>query len=345
MHLVLLRLSAMGDVLRALPAWKNLADAFPGARIQAVVEDRHAFLLEPLPRLEPVVVHRRRLAGPLGALRELRRAAGLVAGADASLDFHGILKSALIPYFAGIRRRWGDGCAREGAGLLQSDGPAFKRQSRYAQALGLAEAFGLAHGAPGLGRFAPVLKDAPLPPCGAGAGAWPAHDTGADARPTGPGPGRRRILLVPGTSERGANKRWPMDRWIRLAGALKSSADPRWSLGPAEAGLRGRLPGASGVEALPELPFWGLASAVRGADAVVAGDTGVLHLAVLLGVRAVALLGPSDPVVSGLPPGGGAAVRAGAECSPCRERGCLRRGCMEALAVDDVLAALDSLMA
>jgi heptosyltransferase-1 len=97
----------------------------------------------------------------------------------------------------------------------------------------------------------------------------------------------------------------------------------------------------SGVPALPELAFWGLASAVRGADAVVAGDTGVLHLAVLLGVRAVALLGPSDPVASGLPAGSGAAVRAGVECSPCRERACLRRGCMEALAVDDVLAALD----
>jgi ADP-heptose:LPS heptosyltransferase len=334
MHLVLLRLSAMGDVLRALPAWKNLADAFPGARIQAVVEDRHAFLLEPLPRLEPVVVHRRRLAGPVGALRELRRVAGLVAGADASLDFHGILKSALIPCFAGIRRRWGDGCAREGAGLLQSDGPAFKKQSRYGQALGLAEAFGLAHGAPGLGRFAPVLRDAALPPF-----AWPACD--ADAWPACDG-GRRRILLAPGTSERGANKRWPLDKWIRLAGALKASADPRWSLGPVEAGLRGRLPGMSGVGALPELPFWGLASAVRGADAVIAGDTGILHLAVLLGVRAVALLGPSDPVVSGLPPGSGAALRAGVECSPCRERGCLRRSCMELLTVDAVLAALQS---
>jgi len=48
-HLVLLRLSALGDILRVLPAWTNLHDAFPTARFQAVVEDRHAFLLEPLP--------------------------------------------------------------------------------------------------------------------------------------------------------------------------------------------------------------------------------------------------------------------------------------------------------
>jgi heptosyltransferase-1 len=249
--------------------------------------------------------------------------AGLVRGAAASLDFHGSLKSALIPYFAGIRRSWGDGCAREGAWALQNAGPAFRRQGRYEQALGLSEAFGLERGRLGLGRFAPALRDAPLPPCGA----WPAA-----ARP--------RVLLVPGASARGANKRWPLDKWMRLADALKASGDLRWALGPAERGLREWLPGRSGVGALPELPFWELASAVRSADTVVAGDTGLLHLAVLLGVRAVALIGPSDPVVSGLPPGCGAAVRAGAECSPCRERRCLRRSCMERLEVEAVLAAL-----
>ena len=51
MDLVLLRLSALGDILRVLPAWASLRAAFPGARFRAVVEDRHAFLLEPLPWL------------------------------------------------------------------------------------------------------------------------------------------------------------------------------------------------------------------------------------------------------------------------------------------------------
>jgi len=79
---------------------------------------------------------------------------------------------------------------------------------------------------------------------------------------------------------------------------------------------------------------------MRSADRVIAGDTGLLHLAVLLGVRAVALLGPSDPVASGIPPGTGTTLRAGAECSPCRERRCLRRSCMEQLDPESVLAAL-----
>ena len=52
MRLVLLRLSAMGDLLRVLPAWVNLREAFPEARLQAVVEDRHAYVLEPFGKEE-----------------------------------------------------------------------------------------------------------------------------------------------------------------------------------------------------------------------------------------------------------------------------------------------------
>ncbi|HZU53454.1 MAG TPA: hypothetical protein VFF77_06140, partial [Holophagaceae bacterium] len=159
----MLRLSALGDILRVLPAWANLHGAFPDARLQAVVEDRHAFLLEPFPWLEPVIVRRKALSDPFQALPELKRVAVEIRGAEASLDFHGILKSALIPKLAGIGERWGDGATKEFAGAFQTRRLPFKLQTRYAQALGLAEAFGESRGAAGLGRFHPVLKDAALP--------------------------------------------------------------------------------------------------------------------------------------------------------------------------------------
>jgi len=326
MRLLLLRLSALGDILRVLPAWKNLADAFPKARVQAVVEDRHAFLLEPFPNIERVTVYRSNLSNPFRATRELSRVGRLVKGADVSLDFHGILKSALIPHFAGIPERWGDGSSKEGAGFFQNNGPVYKKQSRYAQALRLSECFGLKHGIQGLGRFEPVLRSA----CQPDNGNWPVI---RDLT-------RQRILLIPGTSRAGANKRWPLNRWIQLARELKGSADLRWSLGPAEAEWREWLPEKSGVEALPVMPFWELASVIRSTDRVIVGDTGLLHLSVLLGTQAVVLMGPSDPVISGIPPGTGTIVRIGAECSPCREHRCLRRGCMEQLDLDKVLAVL-----
>jgi len=324
MHLVLLRLSALGDILRVLPAWANLHQAFPEARIQAVVEDRHAFLLTPFPWLEAVTVVRKRLSSPPAALRELQRVARLIEGAEASLDFHGILKSALIPKFAAIPERWGDGITKEGAAFLQTHRQPFHYRSRYDQALGLSEAFGVSRGVPGLGRFVPALKAAALPEAG------PAWDP--DERP--------RVLLVPGASRRGAIKRWPLRHWIELARGLKGRCQLRWSLGPEEEALREWLPAETGVPALPRVGLWELASLVRQADKVVAPDTGLLHLAVVLGVPVVALFGASDPVVAGLPEGCGVVLRTGIECSPCRERRCQRLQCLEELRPERVAAVI-----
>lgn len=324
MDLVLLRLSALGDILRVLPAWANLHAAFPSARFRAVVEDRHAFLLEPLPWLEPVIVKRGRLSNPLSALGELKRVAGLVRGAEASLDFHGILKAALVPKLASIPERWGDGVTKEFAGFLQTHPLPFRHQTRYDQALGLAEAFGRSRGVPGLGAFLPALKSADLPDPGP---IWRQAD-------------HPRVVLVPGASRRGAIKRWPLRHWITLAAMLRERFDLRWSLGPEEEELRSWLPEATGVEALPRLGFWQLASALRQADHVVAPDTGLLHLAVVLGVPALGLYGSSDPVVAGLPEGSGRVLRTGIACAPCRERACQRRQCLEELAPEVVREAL-----
>ena len=314
----------MGDILRVLPAWSNLREAFPAARFQAVVEDRHAYLLEPLTWLEPVLVQRQELAKPLNALRELKAVAARIRGADVSLDFHGILKSALIPKFAAIEERWGDGVTKEGAGWLQNHPLPRRHQTRYDQALGLSEAFGASRGLKGLGHFHPALKEIPLPD--------PGEIWSSEKKP--------RLVLVPGASRRGANKRWPLRHWIKLAQALQAQAELRWSLGPEEDDLRAWLPAETGVPALPKLGLWPLASALRQADRVVSSDTGLLHLAVLLGVPVTALFGPSDPVVAGLPDGAGKVLRTGIDCSPCRERQCQRRQCLEELEPEFVRKAL-----
>ncbi len=324
MDLVLLRLSALGDILRVLPAWANLHEAFPEARCRAVVEDRHAFLLEPIPWVEPVLVRRKQLSSPFSAFGELKRVAGLVQDAGISLDFHGILKAALIPKLAAIPERWGDGVTKEFAGSLQTHPMGFRQQTRYDQALGLAEAFGRSRGLTGLGRFHPMLKAVPLPDAGT---LW--------------SQGRKpRVVLVPGASRRGAIKRWPLRHWITLARQLKDCCELRWSLGPEEEDLRSWLPEMTGVAGLPKLAFWQLASALRQADGVVAPDTGLLHLAVVLGVSVLGLYGSSDPVVAGLPMGAGRILRTGISCSPCRERACQRRQCLEELRPEQVSAAV-----
>ncbi len=322
--MALLRLSALGDILRVLPAWVNLHEAFPEARMQAVVEDRHAFLLEPFPWLEPVIVRRKRLSSPFGAMAELRSVSRQLEGADVSLDFHGILKSALIPHLARVPERWGDGVTKEGARWLQTHPLAFRYQTRYDQALGLSKAFGDANGIHGLEQFRSVLRDVVLPE--------PLHAWEQAARP--------RVVLVPGASRRGAIKRWPLRHWLTLARMLRDRCELRWSLGPEEEDLRGWLPQETGIPALPKGSLWQLAAALRQADRVIAPDTGLLHLAVVLGVPVVGVYGSSDPVIAGIPEESGTIVRTGIMCAPCRERRCLRRQCMEELLPEQVAACL-----
>ena len=213
---------------------------------------------------------------------------------------------------------------KEGAGWLQTHPLPWRHQTRYDQALGLSQTFGESRGLSGLGRFHPALKEVPLPDPGE---IWP--------------PARRpRIVLVPGASKHGAIKRWPLRHWIKLAQMLQGQAELRWSLGPEEESLRTWLPAETGVPALPKLGLWHLASALRQADRVISSDTGLLHLAVLLGVPVTAIYGPSDPVVSGLPDGVGQVLRTDIGCSPCRERQCQRRQCLEELEPEVVMQSL-----
>jgi ADP-heptose:LPS heptosyltransferase len=304
----------------------NLREAFPDARFQVAIEDRHAFVLEPFVGFEPVLLHRRRLSHPLYTLPTLRRVAAAIQGASVSLDFHGFLKSALVPWLARIPERWGDGAAREGAHLLQTHHLPKLHETRYEQALGLAEAFGRSRGVEGLGRFRPILRDLRLP-----------EPRSVWSTAFGP-----RILLVPGSSPRRLTKRWPPASWVDLARALAPWCDVRFVLGPSEAELREHLPQRSGVAALPVLPFWELAAVFRQAHHVVTGDTGLLHLAVVSGVPVTALFGPSDPVLYGLPPGAGRILRAEVPCSPCRSRTCANRVCLDSLEPRVVRAAVEA---
>jgi ADP-heptose:LPS heptosyltransferase len=90
----------------------------------------------------------------------------------------------------------------------------------------------------------------------------------------------------------------------------------------------------------------GLAGALAACDAVVANDSGPMHLAAAVGTPVVGLFGPTSPALGFAPVGGGAvSVHLGLHCSPCSRHGktpCWRerRYCMEDLDPEVVFRAL-----
>ncbi|MCI0343091.1 MAG: glycosyltransferase family 9 protein [Planctomycetales bacterium] len=293
---LILRLSAIGDVLHTLPALAHLRAALPHARIGWMVEDRAAPLLEEHPHLDDLfVVPRRAMATAARALRlgeawESLRA--LVRGLRArryglALDFQGNAKSALAGLLSGARERLGfaRGDCVEGSHLFTTRrlGPQPSAQHRVEKYLALARAAS--------GREAPAEPVLPVDPCArARAAAW-----------WSAGGPRPRILLAPGTSERRADKRWPAESYGALAALLRARLGGTMGVayGPGEEALASAAGAAASPALLPFAPLdlRELVAVLAESDLVVAPDSAAMHAAALLGRPTVGLFGPTDPAL------------------------------------------------
>lgn len=320
-RVLLIRLSALGDVLFGLETLASLKAERPDLLCDVLVEDRFASALVGHPQIERLLVfprkHKLRVPGALRTLRAVRYAA--------VLDLQGNLKSALHAWLARADRTLGYAApaAREGAHRFYRErvpvpDPLLHRAARGYELL---KALGL--------RGAPARPVLPAP--SAPVAVW-----GDAPRP--------RIVLHPGVSAFGAFKKWPAGHFAELARRLVAAGHTvAISHGPGEDALAAEIctaaPGATKL-AGTTLGLVGLAEAFRRADLVVAADTGPLHLAAAAGTRVVALYGPKDARIYG-PRGEGHTVLSHAvPCRPCRRRVCPAPICVLGIGVEEVHAAV-----
>lgn len=326
-HVLVVRLSALGDVLFALETVAALRAERPDVRVDFLVEDRFAGVLRDHPDLDAIRTlprrgARRRLAA-LWALRSGRRY-------DAVLDVHGLLKSALPARLVRTRRRIGFAppLAKEGAHRFYTETVDVPRPTphRAEQGLHLLRALGLR------GDAHPArLADAEA----------------AQELAAGTGP---LVVLHPGASAFAAFKRWPVERFAELAARLTDTGvRVAVSFGPGEQDLGRSIRGAAPDVILldgTELGLLRLAASYRRADLVVAADTGPLHIAAAAGARVLALFGPKDTRLYG-PRDHGAGHRTlfhDVPCRPCRRRRCASPICILGLDVDAVEAEVRSML-
>src|SRR6266849_958334 len=96
-RILVIKLSAMGDVIHALPAVASLKHSFPRARISWVIKPRWAPLVEAL--ADEVIPFERTARGLRHAWRRLRR-----EPFDLVVDFQGLMQSALLARVARCSR-------------------------------------------------------------------------------------------------------------------------------------------------------------------------------------------------------------------------------------------------
>src|SRR5687768_2849013 len=100
MNFLIVRLGALGDIVHTIPAAAALRRAYPDARIDWIVDEKHRAILDLTDGLDRVIPLRRpAVRGWIEATRQLRAGRYHVA-----LDFQGLMKSAVLARASGARR-------------------------------------------------------------------------------------------------------------------------------------------------------------------------------------------------------------------------------------------------
>ncbi len=282
----LVKTSSLGDVIHALPVVTDILAAYPGARIDWVVEDTFA----ELPALHPGVAALHRVAmrrwrsAPLSASTRAQwarfRAGFRQRRYDLILDLQGLLKSALLALQGlGPRAGFDWSSAREPLASL-----AYQRRFRIDQkqhaikALRALAAQALDYRIDALPRFG--LAPPPLE----GLAQMPGGALAPDS-----------VVLLHMTAR--ADKQWPAERWRELARRLDASSREvvvPWGNDAEHARAHAIAHGLARVRVPERLSLTQCAALLAHARAVVGLDTGLTHLASAFG-RPLVFMVPDTP--------------------------------------------------
>ncbi|MEE9607708.1 MAG: glycosyltransferase family 9 protein [Myxococcota bacterium] len=341
----MLRLGALGDVVRTLPAVSSLRRAYPGAHIAWLVEPPAASILREQPWIDEVLVFPRpALRGALRRcqLRTLLRALVPFLRAlrgrrfDLVVDFHSILRSGVLSALSGAGQRvaYARPYGRELSPLCATHRArlAPERRSRFARNAGLVDYL-----VPGAQPASTPLRLDPAVRLRA-------------RRRLGAGP--PRVAIHPGTSDATPYKRYTVEGYARVARALAKDEGVEllvtWGPAGDERAVAERIvEAAAGAARLapPTPTLSDLAALFAACRLTIGSDTGPLHLAALVGTPVVQIFGPTDPIenapYAATP---SRSVRVPVPCSPCR-RGCAAATCMRSIPPAAVIAASRELLA
>jgi heptosyltransferase I len=298
-RLLIVRLSAMGDVIHTLPAAFALREAFPQAMIGWLIEERWTELLcapgtplrGPRSKQRPLVdwVHPVSLTGwrqslfAISTLQQIAKCWNDVRAAryEVALDLQGAIRSGVLARWSGASVVYGAAEARESPASMLYTRRAITRGAHVIeQNLSVVQA---------------ITQTAKRPPhveFPSDAAAERRIDrTLADVRDF--------AILNPGAGW-GA-KRWPAERYGKVARALSASGVRSiLNCGPGEEWLAREAEAASeGAATTIQCSISELVALTRRARVFIGGDTGPLHLAAALQVPVVAIFGPTDPARNG----------------------------------------------
>lgn len=340
-HLLIIRPTAIGDIVMASPMIRTIKTAWPDTRITWLADPSAKDLLACHPLLDHIIywsasewnsLFRKRCYGPLISemkrlTRELRR-----QGFDLALDAQGLLRSRLLAWSSGAKRKLGFESKEPGRFLMTqivSRGTDNHRMSSEYRHMMTVIGLDPVRFHPeihlcgkDLARAREIQKEAAIP--------------------------KDYAVFCPFTTR--PQKHWFEDRWALLSEVLFR----RWRMPAVILGGRGDVSASARIQALSPAGIRELAgkttigeaaAMIRQARLVIGVDTGLTHMGTAFDRPTIALFGATCPYVETENPFTRVCY-APMPCSPCRRRPTCNNMtyCMQAHTVETITETAERLL-
>lgn len=345
MNILIVKLSAIGDVIHTLPALNAVRNYYPDANITWLVEEDAAPLVQGHKALNRVIVSKRKrwlkALRSLSLLSTIKEVHGFIkvlrdTRYDMILDFQALLKSGILIALARGQRKIGFGKGLEHMEhsyiFLNERIPAVDMEIHaLTRGMMLLNAIGIPTNE--VEYKLPVSND---------------DCEKVDALMKRHGLIGVKFLIAINPVAKWESKLWPKKRFARLADMIIGKYDARIVFtGGSEdhhiiqdimSAMKGRALNLAGHTTLKML-----AALYEKTSLVISTDTGPMHLAAAMGTPVVAIFGPTAPWRTG-PYGSGHKIVRIDSCSPCFKRQCETIDCMHQISVDQVFDAVSKII-
>lgn len=338
MNILIVKLSAIGDVIHTLPSLAALRRCYPQAHISWVVEEAASDLLADQPMLDRVLVSRRKRwlrdlregRNRAAALREIRGFLRTLRDRpyDLVIDFHGLFKSAVLVFLSGGKHRLGYDSLQEGSGLVLNDKiPEDMGKHAVDRYLDLPRHLGCETSRP---EFPIALQDMHFTRVTELLAAFEVDTSGG--------------FVAVSPVAYWETKLWDeakfaavCDRIVTELGlaVVFTGESPEGPIERIRSLMQAPSASVAGNTSLREL-----AALYRKASVLLTTDSGPMHLAAAVGTPVVALFGPTSPERTGPYGEGHTVIRRSMDCSPCFRKACESLGCMKMIGIDEVFEAV-----
>ena len=342
MNILIVKLSAIGDVIHTLPSLAALRKLYPKADITWVVEEASSDIIRGHPHLDRMIISRRkRWVENLKKLHDIKTTIADIRSFvktlrdrkyDIVIDFHGLFKSSMIVLLSGGKRKLGYDSMQELSGLFLNE-KIFEDMKKHA-----------------VDRYLDFIRylgtdidnpDFNIP-----------IEEGNKIRIETLLRSKNIDIAEPFVTINPVafwdTKLWEDDKFARLCDKIVEELKQKVVFTGSKG--HGNIERIRSMMTFPSVNLEGqttlrdLAYLYRLSGLLITTDSGPMHIAAAMNTPTVALFGPTDPSRTGPYGKGHIVVRKEMPCSPCFLKKCDTKRCMEEITVDEVFEAVKKQM-